>query len=171
MKRDKFDDGIITSDEDSDSDDESTEEESDSDTSDSDSDSDSESDSDEEVYKSRHKKKKTSSKSTSSKSKPSKKSAKTVKKEKLSRSPIVESKQGSAQMDEVDSLSKMMEHMSISNPEYARAYYRAIKMDPDIAKVVPAPDISRPVQVQQPPVAILLRPPQSSLPQMNSANG
>ncbi|KIN97833.1 hypothetical protein M404DRAFT_31897 [Pisolithus tinctorius Marx 270] len=43
--------------------------------------------------------------------------------------------------DEVETLIKSLSRMSLSDPDYSLLYYRAIKMDPDAAKVLHAPSL------------------------------
>jgi hypothetical protein len=44
--------------------------------------------------------------------------------------------------DEVENLIKRLSRMSITEPDYSLLYYRAIKLDPDTAKVIRAPSLS-----------------------------
>jgi hypothetical protein len=46
--------------------------------------------------------------------------------------------------DEVEQMIDQLGKMNISDPVYARTYYKAIKMDPDVVRCVPAPNIQAP---------------------------
>jgi hypothetical protein len=54
---------------------------------------------------------------------------------------------------EVESLIKQMNLLTRDDPKYGITYYRALKLDPDVARIVAEPDVRRPTNVQQKPVA------------------
>lgn len=142
LRRDKFPTMIIDSDSD---DDDTTLSDLSEDTSDSE-DSDSDSDDEREQRKKRKEKKKSTLQKSAKKKCPLKAAADDDDEE--DEKPIRRSK-GSAQVDkqkheEVEGLIRQLNKMSIDDTEYGATYYKALKIDSDIAKVVRAPQISPP---------------------------
>ena len=77
--------------------------------------------------------------------------------------PVSQSKEKAKtkQQDEIEMLIKQLNSMSLNDPSYGLIYYKAIKMDPDVAKVVRMP-ITRPAPSGT--SGSILRPPTLSIP-------
>ena len=67
-----------------------------------------------------------------------------------------------ANQDEIEALIKQLNSMSLNDPSYGLTYYKAIKLDPDVAKVVRMPQVRN----NNNPSGVMSRP--SSLPPSQS---
>lgn len=165
--RNRFDSNLVESEDGTESDTEEDTSESDSgQTSDSDSDSDIDSDSESDYKVHKHSKKSRNKKKSSKKLLSKKQKSKTASLDKaleqLPKNTLANNKAASktnkAKQDEVEGLIEKMGQLSLTEPKYARLYYKALKLDSDIEKCVQAPTTVNPIPTNFRPSPNFSRP-------------